>query len=256
MASGTIKVCVVGAAGRMGRLLTALIREEERLDLAAALDGAAGSLADGTQLTSDPAGAVGRSDVVVDFSAPAAATTLAPLCAEHGAAYVVGSTGLERADMMALDAAAAKVPVLQAANFSIGVNVLLELVETAARRLGDSFEVEIGEIHHKHKRDAPSGTALALRDAVVRGRGEVETVLGRSGVSGERARDELGIAALRGGDVSGEHTVYYFGSAERIELTHRATSREIFARGALRAALWIAGRPAGRYEMRDVVRTE
>jgi 4-hydroxy-tetrahydrodipicolinate reductase len=256
MASGAIKVCVVGAAGRMGRLLTALIREEERLDLAAALDGAAGSLADGTQLTADPVDAVGRSDVVVDFSAPAAATRLAPLCAEHGAAYVVGSTGLERADTMALDAAAAKVPVLQAANFSIGVNVLLELVETAARRLGDSFEVEISEIHHKHKRDAPSGTALALRDAVVRGRGEVETVLGRSGASGERARDELGIAALRGGDVSGEHTVYYFGSAERIELTHRATSREIFARGALRAALWIAGRPAGRYEMRDVVRAE
>lgn len=252
--SGPIQVCVVGAAGRMGRLLAALIREDERLELAAALDSSTGSLPDGTPLALDSAAAIGRSHVVVDFSAPPATATLAPLCAERGVPYVVGSTGLDQLAETALDAAATQIPVLQAANFSVGVNVLLELAETAARRLGESFEVEISEIHHRHKRDAPSGTALALRDAVARGRGRVETVLGRRGTTGERANDEVGIAALRGGDVSGEHTVYFFGGAERVELSHRATSREIFARGAIRAAIWVVGRPAGRYDMRDVIR--
>lgn len=197
--------------------------------------------------------ALSCADVVVDFSAPAACSSVGPLCAARGIPYVVASTGLSTAEDRALDAAAQDVAVLQAANLSLGVNVMLELVELATSRLKD-YDTEIGEIHHRHKRDAPSGTALALGQAVQRGAGKRREVLGRQGITEPRAKDELGYAALRGGEVAGEHTVYLFGEDERLEITHRSNNADIFAAGALRAAVWLMGKPAGRYSMLDVLR--
>jgi 4-hydroxy-tetrahydrodipicolinate reductase len=251
-----IRLAVVGALGRMGCRVMALAQERPRLVVVSALErpGVASSLpqAAGVRVTEDALQAVSAADVVVDFSAPAATGELAPLCAERGVSYLVASTGLGELERAALEAAARHTAVLQAANLSLGVNVLLELVETAAKKLGGAFEVEVSEIHHRYKRDAPSGTALALGKAVERGRGDLRSVVARHGVGEPRANDELGFASLRGGDVAGEHTVFFFGDGERLELTHRATTADIFARGALVAAEWLAGKPAGLYVMRDV----
>jgi 4-hydroxy-tetrahydrodipicolinate reductase len=249
-------VTVAGAGGRMGRRVLQLLASHPSLRAGAALERVGASLsipeAGATLVTDDPVRALAGAAVVVDFSAPSAAPVLAPLCAERGVAYLVASTALGPSEQAALDAASRRVAVLQAANLSLGVNVLLELVEAAARRLS-GFDVEILELHHHHKKDAPSGTALALGRAVERGRGAMRQVVGRAGVGEARKADELGYAAVRGGDVAGEHTVYLFGEAERLELTHRATSPEIFAQGALAAAVWLVGRPAGLYAMRDVL---
>lgn len=234
------RVVVVGAAGRMGRRVVQMLEGHATLTLGRAFD-----------RDDDPETAIAGSHVVIDFAAPAACARVAPICARVGTAYLVASTALTDADQAALDAASQSIPVLQAANLSIGVNVLAELVADAAARLA-GFDVEISEIHHRHKRDAPSGTALALGDAVRRGRPALKDALGRSG-NVVRSTDEVGYAALRGGDVAGEHTVFFFGEGERIELTHRATSPDIFARGALVAAAWLLRKPAGRYTMRDVL---
>ena len=201
----------------------------------------------------DVEAALARADVVVDFSAPAACSVIGPRCAALGIPYVVASTGLSTAEDKALNQVAKGVAVLQAANLSLGVNVMLELVELAASRLKD-YDMEISEIHHRHKRDAPSGTALALGGAAQRGAGKRREVLGRQGITEPRADDELGYAAMRGGEVAGEHTVYFFGEAERLEITHRSNNADIFAAGALRAAAWLLGKPAGRYSMLDVLR--
>jgi 4-hydroxy-tetrahydrodipicolinate reductase len=234
------KVVVVGAAGRMGRRVVSLLEGHATLMLGRAFD-----------RDDDPEAAIAGSHVVIDFAAPAVSTRIAPICARQGTAYLLASTALTAEDEAALDAAAQSVPVLQAANLSIGVNVLAELVADAAARLA-GFDVEISELHHRHKRDAPSGTALALGAAARRGRPALKDVPGRIG-SDVRLQDELGYAAMRGGDVAGEHTVYFFGEGERIELTHRATTPDIFARGALVAAAWLLKKPAGRYTMRDVL---
>jgi 4-hydroxy-tetrahydrodipicolinate reductase len=251
---GRIRVVVAGAGGRMGRKVAHLLAAHPLLTLGAALERKPGAIPEcgDALVTDDPARALSGARVVIDFAAPPATTLLAPLCAERGVAYLVASTGLGAAEQAAIDRASARVPVLQAANLSLGVNVLLELVESATRRLRD-FEVEILELHHRHKRDAPSGTALALGKAVERGRGPVKAVMGRAGMGEPRAGDELGYAAVRGGEVAGEHTVFLFGDDERLELTHRATSPDIFAHGAVTAAAWLAGKPAGRYTMADVL---
>ncbi len=246
-----VAVTVAGARGRMGQRCLRLLAQDERLELAAALDRKAGKGELGVTVTDDAAAAVRAARVVIDFTAPAAVTTLAPLCAKAGAAYLVASTALDAAAERALVAAARKVPVLQAPNLSLGVNVLLEAVELVASRLGAGFDVEIAEIHHRHKTDAPSGTALALGAAVRRGRPDLRDQTSRAG---QRQARELGYAALRGGDVSGEHTIFFFGEGERVELTHRASTADIFARGALAAAAWLAQRAPGRYAMRDVLR--
>jgi 4-hydroxy-tetrahydrodipicolinate reductase len=225
--SGRPRVAVIGAAGRMGTRLVRLLGEHAGLELGAALD-------KGT----DPAAALAGMSVVIDFSAPAACAEIAPLCAAGGVAYVVGSTGLSAAHLQALDAASRRIPVLQAANFSLGVNVLMELARTAATRLGEGVEVGIHDVHHRHKRDAPSGTALALETAIKAGRQSASVVH----------------SAQRGGDVAGDHTITFFADGERLELTHRASTPDIFARGALTAALWLVGKPAGRYTMADVLR--
>jgi 4-hydroxy-tetrahydrodipicolinate reductase len=234
------KVVVVGAQGRMGRRVVAMLESHPTLMLGRAFD-----------RDDDADAAIAGSHVVIDFAAPAAAARIAPICARQGTAYLVASTALSGEDESALNAASQSVPVLQAANLSIGVNVMAELVADAAARLA-GFDVEISEIHHKHKRDAPSGTALALGAAARRGRPALKDVLARPG-NAVRATDELGYAATRGGDAAGEHTVFFFGEGERIELTHRATTPDIFARGALVAAAWLVTKPAGRYTMRDVL---
>ncbi|MBI5511010.1 MAG: 4-hydroxy-tetrahydrodipicolinate reductase [Deltaproteobacteria bacterium] len=208
---------------------------------------------DGVLVTADLSVAFGGVDGVIDFAAPAACTIVAARCAALGLPYLVGSTALGAADQEALARAAAAIPVLAAANLSIGVNVLLELVGAAARRLGAGFDVELVELHHKHKKDAPSGTALALAAAVREARPELVEEHSRHGITGPRSASALGVAAVRGGDVAGEHTVLFLGHGERLELTHRASSSVIFAQGALTAMDWLRQAPPGLYGMRDVV---
>jgi 4-hydroxy-tetrahydrodipicolinate reductase len=260
-----LKIAVCGASGRMGRAVVRLCSEAPDLELVGACAGPgdpalsedAGTLAgvarSGVQVTADLASALLGAQVVVDFSLPAALGELLRVAARQRVAIVSGTTGLT--DTSELDRAATQIPVVWAANMSVGVQVLSELAAEAARRLGPGFDIEISEIHHRRKIDAPSGTALRLAEAVQQVR-PLHAVTGRQGNVGARGSDEIGIFGLRGGDVIGEHTVYLFGPGERIELTHRATNRDLFAEGALRAARWVVTRPAGRYSLADVLRPE
>lgn len=245
------RLAVVGAAGRMGRRLVALAAEHG-LSVAAQID------ADGAPALD--AALAARVDVVVDFSVKAQAPATAEFCRAFGLPLVMGTTGLGADEHGALDAAAEAAPVVWAPNFSVGVNALIDLVERAARMLGQRFDVEVVEAHHRHKVDAPSGTARALAEAAAAGRGwDLDAVAryGREGIVGARPGDELGISSVRGGSVVGEHQVLYLGEGESIALEHRALDRDIFVRGALRAAAWAAapGRAAGRYTMGEVLRT-
>jgi 4-hydroxy-tetrahydrodipicolinate reductase len=250
----------------MGRLLIAEIIAADAV-LAGGIDAAdailgqdlgilAGQEALGIAATSDPAALLDAADVVVDFTVPSATRHLTNLAAEQGTALVIGTTGLDRSDQQAIEAASARIPILQAANFSIGVNLLLGLTEQTARRLGPGYDIEILEMHHRMKIDAPSGTALALGEAAARGRDAALDDLRlslRDGITGARPAGRIGFASLRGGDVAGDHSVIFAGIGERIELTHKASNRRVFAEGAIRAALWLAGKPAGLYGMRDVL---
>jgi 4-hydroxy-tetrahydrodipicolinate reductase len=216
----------------------------------------AGVAALGVPIATD-LGATARAEhVVVDFTVPAATLEHARTAAARGAGLVIGTTGLDPAQDRELRQLAATTRAVIAANYSVGVTVLLELVSQAATLLGDGFDAEIVELHHHHKKDAPSGTALALGRAVATARGQdfdaVKT-LARAGIVGARRPDEIGIVGLRGGDIVGDHTVVFGGVGERVELVHRAQSRTCLARGALRAAAWVAGQPAGIYAMRDVL---
>jgi 4-hydroxy-tetrahydrodipicolinate reductase len=194
-------------------------------------------------------------DVVIDFSTSSAVAPLAALAVRQRVALVSGTTGLDDAAREALDRAASSVPVLWAPNTSLGVQVLAELVEQAVRRLGASFDVEIVEVHHRRKIDSPSGTARRLADAARAGRATLKNLHARDGNVGPRKTDELGVVAVRGGDAIGDHTVFLLGDGERLELTHRASSRDLFAGGALRAARFVLGKPAGRYSLADVLGT-
>jgi 4-hydroxy-tetrahydrodipicolinate reductase len=211
----------------------------------------------GRTVADDAAALIALSDAVIEFSSPAATAAHAGLAAAQGAAHVIGTTGLDGAQAEAVEAAAERVAVVWAANMSLGVNLLLGLTEQVARALGpEAFDIEIIELHHRHKVDAPSGTALALGEAAARGRevglGAV-AARGRDGITGARRPGTIGFAALRGGDVVGDHSVLFCGAGERIELTHRASDRRIYARGAVHAAMWTAGRPPGLYRMTDVL---
>ncbi|HSV29277.1 MAG TPA: 4-hydroxy-tetrahydrodipicolinate reductase, partial [Candidatus Omnitrophota bacterium] len=195
-------------------------------------------------------------DAVIDFTAPAATVTHAGMAAAAGKVLVVGTTGLSKDDEAKLQQAADRVPVVYAPNFSVGVNLLMALTERAASILGDDYDIEIVEMHHRHKVDAPSGTALGLGRAAAAGRGvPLDSVWckARDGHTGARPKGEIGFATLRGGDVVGDHTVMFAAEGERVELTHKASSRAVFAKGAVRAALWAKGKPAGLYTMRDVL---
>jgi 4-hydroxy-tetrahydrodipicolinate reductase len=200
--------------------------------------------------------ALGGADVVIDFTSHEASARHAEACAERGVALVIGSTGFTPEAKARVAAAAKRIPVVLSPNMSVGVNVLFELVRQAGRVLGDDYDVEIVEIHHKKKRDAPSGTAVRLGEVAAEALGrdpKDALAYSRHGILGERPPWQIGVQTLRGGDVVGEHTVYFCGEGERLELTHRATSRDQFARGAVRAAQWLAGKPAGLYDMADVL---
>lgn len=248
-----IKLGLVGAFGRMGQRVIRLVAEKPRFQLTAVLSRSpARPVPAGAQLFTDAMTFLTHVDAVIDFSAPPVCGALAPACGAQGTPYVLASTGLSKTDEAAVHAAAQRIPVLQAANLSTGVNVMLRLVQEAAAKLA-GYDIEISEIHHRHKRDAPSGTALALGAAAQAGRGPLQAVLGRHGLTEPRADDELGYGALRGGEVAGEHTVYFFGTSERLEITHRSTSADIFADGALRACAWLVGQAPGQYTMQDVL---
>lgn len=267
------RVCVIGPHGRMGRTVLALARERADVQVVSAVarpgsPAVGAEVAPGVVATDDVDAALALADVYIDFTTPQVTADVALAAMARGVAAVVGTTGMNDRAHAALEVLSKRAPVLWAPNFSPGVNLLLDLAERTARALGPEFDIEVVEIHHRQKRDAPSGTALALAEALSRGRGNgagagagadagrgpaLARVLGRAGDTGPRAPGELGIAAVRGGDVIGEHTAYFLGEHERIELTHRAATRSVFAAGALRAATWLAGRPAGRYRMRDVL---
>ena len=263
-----LRIAIAGAAGRMGRTLIATCAERPGLALAAAFEHAgssalgldagvlAGLPANGIAVTADDALAATAFDVLIDFTSPAATLAHAAACAASGRALVVGTTGLTAAQKAELAAAATRTPVMFAANMSVGVTLCLALLRQAAQVLGDDFDVEIIEAHHRHKVDAPSGTALRMGEVVADALGRDLAdcaVYGREGQTGARDRRTIGFATVRGGDIVGDHTVLFAGEGERIEITHKASSRLTFARGALRAAAWLAGRPAGLYDMQDVL---
>jgi len=224
--------------------------------LVAAIAEAGHEHAGGADQGDDVAALVSASDVLVDFSSPKALQANLDACIAANKPIVIGTTGLEEAHHAAIDAAAVKIPVLQTGNTSLGVNMLAALVEQAASKLGDDWDIEIVEMHHRYKVDAPSGTAKLLGEAAARGRGidlASNSESGRDGITGARAKGAIGFAALRGGSVAGDHTVILASDEERIELTHRAENRMIFARGAVKAAGWLVGQKAGRYGMDGVL---
>lgn len=249
------RIGILGAAGRMGQAIAAALDGDDRATLAGGVDRAGGSVG-GVAIGDDPAALARNCDVLIDFSVPAALGGNLAAAVAAGRPIVIGTTGLETAHHAAIDEAARHIAVLQTGNTSLGVTLLAALVRDAAARLGDDWDIEIVETHHRHKIDAPSGTALLLGEAAAAGRGvslaDVST-RGRDGITGARTPGAIGFASLRGGSVAGDHMVVLAGDGERIELGHRAESRDIFARGAIRAACWLAGRPAGRYAMTDVL---
>lgn len=241
-----LPVCICGARGRMGRTLIDLA-PDENARVAAALD-----------LGDDLAAGLADCAVVIDFSHRSATPVLAEACAERGLPLIIGTTGHDSAERERVLAATGLIPVVWAGNYSVGVNLLLHMVQTAASVLGNRYDPEITEIHHRHKKDAPSGTALNLAEAlaVAPDFQSASQLIGRSGETGERPTDQIGLHALRGGEVVGEHTVFFFGPHDRIELTHRAADRRIFASGAYRAAHWAVNRPPALYSMRDVLQLD
>jgi 4-hydroxy-tetrahydrodipicolinate reductase len=247
---------IYGASGRMGQAIAQALAEAG-LGLAGGADraGVTGDIG-GMPIISDEKALALASDVLVDFSAPAALKAHLDACIAAGKPIVIGTTGLEAAHHALIDEAAKAIPVLQTGNTSLGVNLLAALVEDAARRLGPDWDIEVLEMHHRHKVDAPSGTALLLGEAAARGRNIAladHKASGRDGITGARKSGDIGFAALRGGSVAGDHQVILATEGERIELGHRAENRSIFARGAVKAAQWIMGQPAGRYDMKSVL---
>ncbi|SDW07913.1 4-hydroxy-tetrahydrodipicolinate reductase [Marinobacter mobilis] len=263
-----MRVAIIGAAGRMGKVLIEAVDEAEGLELGAAvvepdstLIGAdAGEMAGigktGVALAASLADVKDDFDVLVDFTFPDLTLENAEFCKVNGKRMVIGTTGLTEAEKEQLSLAAEATPIVFAPNMSVGVNVALNLLRTAAQVLGDDYDVEIIEAHHRHKKDAPSGTALRMGEVVADalGRDLKEcAVYGREGFTGERSRKEIGFETIRAGDVVGDHTVLFAGIGERIEITHKASSRMTFAKGAVRAAKWLEGKGAGLYDMQDVL---
>ncbi|WP_417516128.1 4-hydroxy-tetrahydrodipicolinate reductase [Minwuia sp.] len=263
-----MKVAIAGAGGRMGRTLLKLVTETEGAAICGGLE-APGSETVGSDLgslaglepmdiaaTDDPSEAFRDADVVIDFTLAEATSHNALHAADAGAAFVVGTTGLNAEQQARIDRAAQKVAVIQAGNMSLGVNLLVQTVKQVSAALGIDWDVEIVEMHHRWKVDAPSGTALMLGRAAAEGRGQdhdAVAVSGRDGITGERTKGEIGYAALRGGNVVGEHSVTFATDNERIVLSHLANDRALFAAGAVRAALWVGGKPPGIYDMTDVL---
>lgn len=259
-----MRIAISGATGRMGQSITRIAMQEGVTIVGAIASSSskhigkdvgdvAGAGHVGVAIGDDVGSALLGADVVIDFSCPEGLSRVLSAARRAGIAVVSGTTRLDAAVDKQLGEAAAAIAVLWAPNTSLGVQVLAELVAEAVRRLGPGFDIEIVETHHKGKVDSPSGTAVRLADAAREARKELRAVHGREGNVGPRAEDEIGVFAVRGGDVIGDHSVHLLGLGERIELTHRATNRDLFARGALRAARFLVGKPAGRYTMADVL---
>jgi 4-hydroxy-tetrahydrodipicolinate reductase len=263
-----MKIAVMGAAGRMGRELVRAIAAQPGCSVSGATE-AAGSPAlgkdidelaglgrIGVEVTSDAAAVIAAADAIVDFTVPKASAEFARLAAKSGTAHIIGTTGFDAASEAAIAEAAKRTAVVKAGNMSLGVNLLAALTKQVAAALGNDFDIEIVEMHHRMKVDAPSGTALMLGEAAASGRNVAladRSVRVRDGHTGSRQAGDIGFASLRGGTVVGDHTVIFAGEGERIELTHRAADRGIFARGAVKAALWAKGRAPGLYAMTDVL---
>jgi len=262
------RIAVTGAAGRMGKMLIEALALSSEAELSAAivLPGSsligsdagelAGIGANGVVVCGNLAEKTDSFDVLIDFSAPDATLANAVLCAEYGKGIVVGTTGFTVEEEQALLDYQKQIAMCKAANFSTGVNVCLNLLQKAAETLGDDYDVEIYEAHHRHKVDAPSGTALAMGESVAEGLNRdlrSVAIYGREGQTGAREKETIGFATVRGGDIVGDHTVMFLGDGERVEITHKATSRMSFARGAVRAAAWLSSKSTGLYEMRDVL---
>ncbi|MCC7425481.1 MAG: 4-hydroxy-tetrahydrodipicolinate reductase [Alphaproteobacteria bacterium] len=263
-----MKIGIVGCAGRMGQMLGREVMAAEGARLIGGTECAGhkhlgqdlgrllGTEPHGHPVTEDAKALFARADVVLDFTVPAASVAHAKLAARAGKALVIGTTGLSGADEAAIRAAARRAPIVYAGNMGTGINLLLALVEQVAKALGPDYDIEIVEMHHRHKIDAPSGTALMLGRAAARGRGiehDANIESGRHGHTGARKKGAIGYAALRGGEVIGEHSVIFAGADEHLEIRHRAFNRRLFASGAVRAALWVADRKPGLYTMFDVL---
>jgi len=263
-----IKVVVAGAAGRMGCRLVSLVRDSTALALAGALEWkghhavgedageTAGSGRVGITITEDLPALMERGEVVIDFSSPEATLQHLRIVAQHHRAMVVGTTGFSPDELDELKTLARQVPCVFSPNMSVGINLVYKIISEMAKTLGEDYDIEVIEAHHRLKKDAPSGTALKIADVLARAMNRDLTQVGvyaRKGIIGERVKGEIGIQTIRAGDIVGDHTVIFGGMGERIEVTHRASSRDTFARGALRAARWVVRQPPGLYDMMDVL---
>lgn len=262
------RIAVMGAAGRMGKTLIEAVQLVDGASLSAAIDRADSSLvgADvgelvaqgkiGVNLAGDLHAVLDQFDVLIDFTHPSVTLKNLEICRQAGKSMVIGTTGFSPEEKQLLAEAGKQIPIVFAANFSVGVNLCLKLLDTAARVLGDDVDIEIIEAHHRHKVDAPSGTALRMGEVVANALGrdlQKVAVYGREGQTGARERETIGFATVRAGDVVGDHTVLFAADGERVEITHKASSRMTFAKGAVRAALWLQDRQPGLYDMQDVL---
>jgi 4-hydroxy-tetrahydrodipicolinate reductase len=263
-----MKIAIAGAAGRMGRTLTRIASETSGIEIAGGLESSGspqvgsdlGEIAGigklGVKVSNDPEWLLAQVDGVIDFTVPAATVTLSEIAARRRLVHVIGTTGLSETDEGKIRDAAQQARIVKSGNMSVGVNLLAALVEKIARTLPSNFDIEIVEMHHRHKVDAPSGTALLLGEAAAAGRNielKEKAIRGRDGQTGARPPGHIGFGSLRGGSVVGEHSVIFAGPSERIELVHRAESRDIFAHGAMRAALWAKDKQPGLYSIADVM---
>lgn len=263
-----VRIAIAGAAGRMGRNLIQSTDAFEGADLGAASERPESSLigTDAGELASigkrkvllvdDLEKAIDDFDVIIDFTAPAATLANLELCKKHNKRIIIGTTGFTEEQKKAIDEYASTIPIVMAPNYSVGVNLMFKLLEKAAKVMGDYCDIEVVEAHHRHKVDAPSGTALGMGEAIAGAMGNKLSdvaVYAREGITGERDRNEIGFATIRAGDIIGEHTAIFADIGERVEITHKASSRTTFANGAVRAAVWLAEQPSGFYTMQDVL---
>ncbi len=265
---GSTGIAVMGASGRMGQMLIKLVNDNDTAHLVAVTERAGhdwagrdlgacmGGAATGVMVHADPIDAIVNAQAVIDFTSPDATVAHAQLTAQARCVHVIGTTGMDDSHHQALTHASRHATIIQAGNMSLGVNLLMQITKQVAAALDEDFDIEVIEAHHHHKVDAPSGTALMLGQAAAEGRGidlNVAKDSGRDGITGARQRGHIGFSAIRGGDIVGEHDVLFAGQGERITLRHVATDRAIFARGALKAALWGQGKGPGRFDMLDVL---